>query len=313
MLHRAAGLTVQADRNLPWFPLASSGLPADLAVHLESRPNWADEADVPLFISEADDSARPQVKVSQSLHGSRFEYSDGTSVWVGRAARDVWCTWPDSATLADTATYLAGPILSFVLRLRGALVLHASAVAVGDRALVLAGPHGAGKSTLASALALRGAPLIADDVVHVLRADDDWIAEPFTGPLRLWPDAEELLFGTRGRLPRLTPSWDKRALGVGSHGVEPVTTRHRVAAIVILEFAEQQPLHVASLAPADAFIRLTANTSATHLIDLHQRAAEFRTLAALVRAVPVGRLSRTATAGIESQITALRDWLDETA
>ena len=147
----------------------------------------------------------------------------------------------------------------------------------------------------------------------MLRADDDWVAEPFTGPLRLWPAAEELLFGTRGRLPRLTPSWDKRALDVGSHGVEPVTTQHRVAAIVILEFAEQQPLRLASLAPADAFIRLTANTSATHLIDLHQRAAEFRTLAALVRDVPVGRLSRTPAAGIESQTNALRAWLAETA
>ncbi|MCZ8370404.1 MAG: HPr kinase/phosphatase C-terminal domain-containing protein [Porphyrobacter sp.] len=50
------------------------------------------------------------------------------------------------------------------------LVLQASAVAVGGRALLIEGPPGSGKSSLALALIERGAGLIGDDAV-TLTAD----------------------------------------------------------------------------------------------------------------------------------------------
>ena len=50
-----------------------------------------------------------------------------------------------------------GPVFAFVLRLRGAVTFHASAVRIGD-AVAFLGPQGAGKSTTAAALALRGCP-----------------------------------------------------------------------------------------------------------------------------------------------------------
>ncbi|WP_422075348.1 HPr kinase/phosphorylase [Tranquillimonas rosea] len=45
----------------------------------------------------------------------------------------------------------------------GSLVLHASCVALGDRAVLIRGASGSGKSTLALALLARGAALVADD------------------------------------------------------------------------------------------------------------------------------------------------------
>lgn len=50
---------------------------------------------------------------------------------------------------------------------RGALCLHASAVAHNDRAYLIMGPSGAGKSTTASALLKRGCQFISDDVTVV--------------------------------------------------------------------------------------------------------------------------------------------------
>ena len=52
-------------------------------------------------------------------------------------------------------------------------VLQASAVAIGGRALLIAGPPGAGKSSLTLALVDRGAGLIGDDAVSLHRADAD--------------------------------------------------------------------------------------------------------------------------------------------
>lgn len=47
------------------------------------------------------------------------------------------------------------------------ILLHASCVAIGDRALLIMGPSGAGKSDLALRLIDRGAVLVSDDQVSV--------------------------------------------------------------------------------------------------------------------------------------------------
>lgn len=64
------------------------------------------------------------------------------------------------------------------MKMPGPLVLQASAVAIGGRALLVAGPPGSGKSSLALALIDRGAGLIGDDAVTLERAGHSLIASP---------------------------------------------------------------------------------------------------------------------------------------
>jgi len=52
------------------------------------------------------------------------------------------------------------------------MLIHATAVAIGGRAVLLMGPSGSGKSDLALRLIDRGAMLIADDQVRLARAGD---------------------------------------------------------------------------------------------------------------------------------------------
>lgn len=52
------------------------------------------------------------------------------------------------------------------------LLLHASAVAVDGRGVLIVGRAGSGKTTLALALLALGAELVADDRVRVVRGDD---------------------------------------------------------------------------------------------------------------------------------------------
>jgi len=58
------------------------------------------------------------------------------------------------------------------------MVHRAGAVAIGGRALLIEGPPGSGKSSLALALIDRGAGLIGDDAVTLTRAGDMLIASP---------------------------------------------------------------------------------------------------------------------------------------
>lgn len=53
------------------------------------------------------------------------------------------------------------------------IVLHASCVALADRAVLILGPSGAGKSALALQLMAYGAQLVADDRTRLWRQGDD--------------------------------------------------------------------------------------------------------------------------------------------
>ncbi len=60
----------------------------------------------------------------------------------------------------------------------GGLVMQAGALAIGGRALLIEGPPGSGKSSLALALLGRGAGLIGDDAVTLAREAECLIASP---------------------------------------------------------------------------------------------------------------------------------------
>jgi hypothetical protein len=62
---------------------------------------------------------------------------------------------------------MAGTVSALLLTLRGATVLHASAVMVDGTALAFVGQSGRGKSTLAALMCLDGAELVTDDVLTV--------------------------------------------------------------------------------------------------------------------------------------------------
>ena len=286
VLHRAAGLVVAADRPLPGFvPQPANAEGVDLRIHLERCPAWPPSHVTPLHTaSHTNDAGQPTVRISRSIDGFQFSYADGTRVWIDAPGRNVWCTWPAASSLDDVCTYLYGPILGLVLRLRGALALHASAVQMGAGAVGFVGPHGAGKSTLAAALGAAGSPVITDDVLHVRQERGRWIAEPFGSMLKLWPEGARLALGESADLPHIARGWNKRALALGER-IRTVDRPVRLAALACLQDSCART-HIAQMCPATALLRLAGNSSASHLLDREGRAAEFVGLSTLVREVP---------------------------
>lgn len=71
------------------------------------------------------------------------------------------------ASQADIRVFLLGSVFGFICHLRGLFPLHASSVAIAGKAAAFCGPTGAGKSTTATRLALRGHLLLADDVTVI--------------------------------------------------------------------------------------------------------------------------------------------------
>lgn len=74
---------------------------------------------------------------------------------------------------------------------RGFLPLHASALLVGDRAVAVGAHSHSGKSVIAAALAKRGCPLVADDMMVLDVSRGSPLVLPGYQKLRLWQDACE--------------------------------------------------------------------------------------------------------------------------
>ena len=109
--------------------------------------------------------------------------------WLEHEGKEIWAIWPKASTLEDASSYLLGPVLGVLLRLRGTTCLHASAVAIDGQAVAFAGTEGAGKSTTAAAFARVGHSVLSDDVVALKENESGFVVAPAYPHICLWPDS----------------------------------------------------------------------------------------------------------------------------
>lgn len=112
---------------------------------------------------------------------------EGVARYYVEAGRSITVEPAKGAGADAIEVFLSGSAMGALLHQRGLLALHASAVAMGDGALVFAGPSGAGKSTLVTTLAQDPGQLLCDDIC-VFR---EGLVVPGYTRLRLWKDSLE--------------------------------------------------------------------------------------------------------------------------
>lgn len=221
----------------------------------------------------------------------RVAYPDGTQFWLDEKRENLWATWPTTSSLEETSTYLLGPILGLLLRLRGITCLHASAVSYEGRCIAFLGSAGAGKSTTAAAFARDGHAILSDDIVALVERKGALLAMPAYPHLCLWPDSVSMLYGSSDALPRFSTNWEKRRLALGEGGTRFETRALRLGAIYLLgdRRSENAPC-VEAVRPRAALLSLVADTYANKTLDREMRAREFELLSRLVTKVPVRRV-----------------------
>lgn len=179
--YNIAGLIVESEINLPGLIAAKSeAVFPDVTVRLGPVPEAL----------EGESASGPtwQMTGSQFLlripNVARFLLENGQSICVER----------EYGEEDDVAIFLIGTVFGILLHQRGQIVLHASAVNVGGKAVLFCGPSGAGKSTLAAALGKRGYSLVTDDVCAVNFRDGELpMVQPDGRQLKLWAQAIEKL------------------------------------------------------------------------------------------------------------------------
>lgn len=314
--YRAFGLTFQSSEPLPWLPPEPAVDGADVQIEFyshctppEPNPNESLRTELPGDFP----SSPPHLSVWQRTSDGRFRfrYLDGTEFTVDAYGRQIRVTWPEGLTIEDAAAYLLGPITGFVLRLRGVVCLHASAVSDAGRALALMAPAGFGKSSSGAVFARWGYTVLTDDILAIQEQDGGFRVLPGWPHLRLWPSSVAALFGRHDALPRLSPThadWDKRYLDLAESpfrfGCDPVPLKMIYTGRLV---QGPGPDHIETLAPLEALKALLANTYSWYALDGAMRAAEFDCLTRIAENVPVHLLfaSDPAPARLEERCRAI--------
>ncbi len=263
-LYHVFGTVLESDIELPELPAALR----------HEVPDWSCHARA----AASSDTPSPSSRI-QWLHRSHGE--DGR-VWiaVGRRGSGYVIRVPRIAEFAIAADgsriqwqcvrglpphtlrhLLLDHVLPRVLDLRGALVLHAGAVATSAGAVLLLGGSGRGKSTLTTSLAQRGFEILGDDVIVLRMIDGCWHAVPSYPGLRLWSDSADRLLADGGCVGQVAHYTDKTRGDARSMGARFATGPVSLARAYVLEPAAADAIPaVGAMSPGATFGEVAAHT-----------------------------------------------------
>jgi hypothetical protein len=279
--YRAYGLTIQSDLPLPELiamPAAPAAItirrgritPAPGVVHGEERCVWATADETCLF------------------------WADAGTILIRYGTEMIVEPLPhvDERVLR---LYLLGPALGVLLQQRGLLVLHASAVAIGESAVAFMGESGWGKSTTAAALHRHGHAIVADDVtaLHPCALERP-LVYPAIPRLKLDATPAEALGYPVEALARFDVDDERLAYHVNDRFPQAPLPLSRVYVL-----AEGPEVTIERCRPQDAFIELVRHSYALRVIgDRGASTAHFHLCTHVVDSVPVYRLKRPSSLAV---------------
>lgn len=217
------------------------------------------------------------------------DLSDTRSEWWQEESRAVavgWAGYAEYRVALDPSPHaeaIAGPIsaaeasIAFVLSVLPRALpffdlepLHGSSVCAGDGALLLLGPTGAGKSSLAAALDARGYSLLCDDTAAVDSSGVLWPGPPLLNPR--WNEARQPIVGMYNRKHIRSPQ---------AHVSEP----RRVVALLALAPQPGADVRVRGVSSQDALVHVLANVRSPEALVDRRRSLQLK-VAAMLSALP---------------------------
>ena len=206
--------------------------------------------------------------------------------------------YPHADTPPTTVRHLfLAQVWPVLLSLRGHIVLHASAIRIGDRAVAFVGHTGQGKSTLAASFNREGYALVTDDILVLEWADDVVRAVPSYPEQRLWSDSADALTDAPETLHNVAHYTNKKALHLPLEERSFVERPVPLAAIFWLEgtsgeveASAAEEVSTMPLSLSEAYVALLDQVFRLDFSDQTRMRREVKQLTKLVHNVPVFRL-----------------------
>lgn len=199
---------------------------------------------------------------------------------------------------------LLGQGMGILLHQKGYLVLHGSAVDVGEKAIAFLGGCGDGKSTIAAILNRGGHSLITDDILVIdFDKNNNPILLPSFPRIKLWDDVLNLLRHKNEFYPKIHPQFSKYSYRLDKNFCKkqvPLKT------VYIIEKSEKNS--VSSIKTQDALIELIKNSYLIFLFDADEKQENFIQCGRTVNNTTIKRLKRSQSLdSIQELVTILEE------
>jgi hypothetical protein len=303
------GLCLRSERTIPGLWPAPVDTPVDVhATFTGSQPRQPDPSpEARLYASPGrDERGEPVLRVWVLGDGERMSYrlrwaygGHHAEFDIVDGASRVRAAWSDGLPFEDVVSILIGPVLGCLLRARGLTGLHASATACRGGAILVIGPKGGGKSTVAAHLCAQGFPVLTDDIAVLKESEGRPMVQPGYPRMRQWPSTLSALPDLDPEaLPRVVSLADKRYVELAPRGdgsrwqfcPEPLP----LSGIYLLDApgpAGTTP-HIDAMQPSDGLIALVRNTYADYMLDREGRARDFTLLGRVAKDTPLRLVCR---------------------
>lgn len=204
---------------------------------------------------------------------------DKATVWMIHDAQE-----PES----NLDSYFIGTVLGCLLRLKGIVCLHASAVNIGDQAVIFLGRKKSGKSTTAAAFAKLGYKVLSDDISPISIKNDRFYIQPGYPKVRLRPKSLAVIHPDSVKDMEFVSVYSHRDSRYSDIESSFWDTPLPLGAIYVMgETVEVDGIPFIQEIAAERVIHLHANTFGSFVVSPEERKQEFELLSRLATAVPV--------------------------
>lgn len=214
----------------------------------------------------------------------RYTNGKGTAYFVSdKKGEYIKVFYPDDIAVNDIYTYLLGPVIGCILRLKNKVLLHASVVNINNQAIAFIGEKTAGKSTLIATFGSLGYPILSDDIAVLFEKNGQYFIELGYPRLRLWKNTIDYLSGVDlTHLQRVLTHVDKYYLPLSE---QPTTSWNFQSVPLPLSTIyylpprnEEHHLSIQPLKPLEAFLKLKQNIYAAYMLEDDLKNKEFDVL-----------------------------------
>jgi hypothetical protein len=288
--YKAYGLTLKSVLALPELK-AGDKTEADVSIRLQQLSNS------PLSIET-------NAHCYQLTAEGMYVYWEGVGTFLVKNGKEIIIEPVAEVDEDRLRLFILGAAIGVILHQRGYLVLHGSAVAINDRAVVFIGDKGWGKSTIAATLHARGHCLIGDDVIAIdLHKDSKPLVIPAFPQLKLWPDAANSIGVEAEQLPRLVAHLEKRDCRVDYGFAQKALFLEQIYVL-----GKNDNLAIKSIQPQEIIRYMMGNSYVTRfgkeLLQTNE-ASHFLNLMKLVKQVSIDHLLRPTNLSLLSDAAKL--------
>jgi hypothetical protein len=233
--------------------------------------------------------------------GCTFAVEPVAIVRISARADAVHVRCPPATAPAMVRHVVLDHALPRVLAVRGRVVLHATAVDLGGRAVGVLAASGTGKSTLAAAAVRAGGRWLADDCLLLDERGTHVVVEPtFTGT-RLFPDSSSVLDLPPDAGEAMEQAYAKRRWAPEATGPRAEAGVPLGALVVLARTDDPAPPTITTLSGAQTLVALVQHRFLAAVLPPARLLAD---AARLHRLVPVHRLT------VPSSLARLDDAVD---